>query len=96
MVFLLLKMQQITREKNEDKKVISAVCFSPERQNQTKMLSQIRSPVKVENFQLQNEDSGPDGDIFITKYTKIAPIQKDVNFTFSDELIVHEMLCYHP
>ena len=69
----------------EDKKVIRAVCFSPERQNQIKTLSQTRSPVKVQNFQLQNEDSGPDGDIFITKYTKIAPIQKDVNFTFSDE-----------
>ena len=54
------------------------------------MLSRTRSPVKVKvkNFQLQNEDSGPDRDIFITKYTKVAPIQKDVNFTFSDELMV--------
>ena len=71
----------------EDKKVIRAVCFSPKRQNQIKMLSQTRSLVKVQNFQLQYEDSGPDGDIVITKYTKIAPIKKDVNFTFSDKLI---------
>ena len=54
---------------------LRALCFVSEKQTELKTLEQVKSPVKIQNYNRQKQD------LLITKYTKIVPLDKDdVNF----------------
>lgn len=54
---------------------LRALCFLSDKQPELKTLEQVKSPVKIQNYDRQKQD------VLITKYTKIVPLEKDnVNF----------------
>ena len=55
-----------------------ALCFLSDKQPEVKTLEQVKSPVKIQNYDRQYQD------VLITKHTKIVPLEKDnINFAHS-------------
>lgn len=51
------------------------MCFISDKQTELKTLEQVKSSIKIQNYDRQKQD------VLITKYTKIVPLEKDnVNF----------------
>ena len=67
-----------------NKKLVRAVCFSPEKRTELQTLAKTKSPVKMKNYKRSNNDND---DLTITKYTKITPVDKaEVEFVYAEEL----------
>ena len=64
-------------------KPVRAVCYSPEKRAELKVLATTKSPVKMRNFKQPDTSD----DLIITKWTKITPLEKDqIKFSYSEEL----------
>ena len=50
-----------------------AVCFSPDKQSELKMLEQVKSPVKIQNYKTNQALNGKD-EIILQKFTKFTPL----------------------
>ncbi len=58
---------------------IRAVCFATEKQSELKTLENVKSPVKIQNFQK------PAKDVLLNRFTKIKPIEKsEIDFNWAD------------
>jgi hypothetical protein len=58
-----------------------AVCFSPDKQSELKMLEKVKSPVKIQNYKTNQGMNGKD-EIILQRFTKFTPLgNTDVDFS---------------
>jgi hypothetical protein len=58
-----------------------AVCFSPDKQSELKMLEKVKSPVKIQNYKTNQGMNGKD-EIILQRFTKFTPLgNTDADFS---------------